>query len=153
MNIISSGEYPSNELSNFAKHEFIIDNVNCYSMESFLQSLKCNDINEQKYVCERCTQTARALCKEKKWWMEQKLYWQGIAIDRHSQEYQDLLDRAYAELAKNTSFRKALLASGNAVLTHSMGKTDESKTVLTTREFCSRLTRIREKMKQEKTLF
>jgi hypothetical protein len=85
--------------------------------------------------------------------MTQTLFWQGIEIDRHSKEYQELLDKAFDALSQNSSFRKALLASGSAVLTHSMGKNDESRTVLTTREFCSRLTRIREKLKKEKALF
>jgi len=57
------------------------------------------------------------------------------------------------ELAKNTKFRKALLATQNAVLTHSIGKKDKTKTILTTQEFCSRLTRIREQMKKDKALF
>jgi len=36
-----------------------------------------------------------------------------------------------------------------AVLTHSIGKRKESETVLTTREFCSRLTAIRQRLKEE----
>ena len=44
---------------------------------------------------------------------------------------------------QNESFRKALLASGDSVLTHSMGSNKESETVLTEREFCSRLMRLR----------
>jgi len=39
---------------------------------------------------------------------------------------------------QSKSFQRALLASGDANLTHSIGKADSKKTVLTEREFCSR---------------
>lgn len=71
------------------------------------------------------------------------LYWQGETIKRDSERYQELLDDAYDALAKNNSFKKALLATGSATLTHNMGKTKISETVLTKQEFVSRLTKIR----------
>lgn len=67
---------------------------------------------------------------------------------RDSDEYQELLDRAFDALATNKKFQKALLATGNAVLKHSIGNSDMSNTVLTRREFCSRLTKIRERLKK-----
>ena len=56
-------------------------------------------------------------------------------IKRFSKEYQELLDKAYTA---------ALLASGESTLTHSIGKTKEKETILTVKEFCSRLTKLRE---------
>jgi hypothetical protein len=44
------------------------------------------------------------------------------------------------------------LASGNSVLTHEIGKSKESETVLTKREFISRLNKLREKFKEEEKL-
>ena len=73
----------------------------------------------------------------------------GKEIDRHSKEYQDLIDKAYDCISKNDGFRRALLATGNATLTHSIGKRDESKTILTEREFCSRLMRLRNELNKE----
>lgn len=81
--------------------------------------------------------------KAKKWQKKGALYWQGETIKRDSERYQKLLDDAYDALAKNKNFKKALLATGNATLTHSMGKTKISETVLTKQEFTSRLTKIR----------
>lgn len=43
MDIGSGNTYPSNALSNFAPHSFVIDGVKCASMEGFLQSLKTNN--------------------------------------------------------------------------------------------------------------
>ena len=40
MDIGSKAGYPASSLSNFAGHRFVIDDVECYSMEGFLQSLK-----------------------------------------------------------------------------------------------------------------
>ena len=149
MDIGSGRKYPSNALSNFAPHKFIIDDVECASMEGFLQSLKFKNIEMQKYVCSLVGRKAKFKGKKKKWWREQKLYWQGKELDRHEIEYQQLLDRAFTQLAKNKSFKNALLATKNAVLKHSIGKSDKKKTVLTEREFCSRLTIIRERLLNE----
>lgn len=153
MDIGSGNTYPANSLSNFSPHPFTIDGVECNSMEGWLQSLKFKSPDMQREICKLVGYAAKKKGKKKKWWMDQKLYWQGKEIERHSQEYQVLLDRAYDKLSKNSGFKRALLASGNATLTHSMGRIDASKTVLTTREFCSRLTKLRDKFKKENELF
>lgn len=152
MDIGSSNAYPSSALSNFAPHPFIIDDIECNSMEGFLQSLKFSSPEMQKEVCKLVGIAAKRKGQKKKWYKTQTLYWQGKEIDRHSQEYQDLLDRAYACLAQNTGFQKALLATGTATLTHSIGKRDASHTVLTRQEFCSRLTLIREQLRSNENL-
>lgn len=77
------------------------------------------------------------------------MYWQGNVIDRHGDEYQELLDRAFDALSENSGFRRALLATHNAVLTHSIGKKNPSETILTRNELCSRLTKIRTRLQQE----
>ena len=150
MDIGSGSGFPSATLSNFAPHPFIIDGVECNSMEGFLQSLKFSNPEMQKEVCKLVGKAAKFKGKKKKWWRTQTLWWQGVEIPRDSQEYQDLLDRAFNALAQNSGFRAALLATGNSVLTHSIGKTKITETVLTRQEFCSRLTKIREKLKKEK---
>lgn len=150
MDIGSGAGYPAANLSNFTPHPFTIDGVQCNSMEGFLQSLKYKDPEMQKQVCLLVGKAAKFKGKKKKWWRDQTLYWQGVAYKRDSEEYQILLDRAFAELAKNESFVKALLATGNATLSHSIGKTKTSETVLTQKEFCSRLTQIRKTLKASK---
>lgn len=149
MDIGSGSGFPNATLSNFAPHPFIIDGVECNSMEGFLQSLKFSNPEMQKEVCKLVGKAAKFKGKKKKWWRTQTLYWQGIEISRDSQEYQDLLDRAFDALTQNSSFRAALLATGNSVLTHSIGKTKITETVLTRQEFCSRLTKIRERLRKE----
>lgn len=143
MNIGSGTGFPSANLSNFSPHPFTIDGVECASMEGFLQSLKYSNIDMQKHVCTLVGKQAKFKGKRKNWYRTQTLYWNGVEYKRNSQEYQDLLDRAYNALSENKKFQKALLATGNANLSHSMGQKKISKTVLTEQEFVSRLTILR----------
>ena len=131
MDISSGSRYPASSLSNFAPHEFEIDGVKCASMEGFLQALKFQNPDMQRYVCTLVGKADKFKGKNKKWQKTQILYWQGETIKRDSERYQKLLDDAYDALAKNKNFKKALLATGNATLTHSMGKAKISETVLT----------------------
>lgn len=150
MDIGSGNGYPSAALSNFAPHPFKIDGIQCNSMEGFLQSLKFKDEEMQKAVCLLVGKAAKFRGKNKNWQKTQTLYWKGQEIKRDSQEYQDLLDRAYEALSQNTGFQKALLATKDAVLTHSIGRTNPNETVLTRTEFCSRLMKIRERLELNK---
>ena len=104
----------------------------------------------QKHVCTLVGKAAKFKGKKKKWWKTQTLYWRGEAIPRDSERYQELLDKAFNALAENYSFRRALLATQNATLTHNMGKKKPSETVLTKNEFTSRLTTIRSRLQNEK---
>ena len=144
MDIGSGHGYPADALSNFAPHPFVLDGIECNSMEGFLQSLKFSNPDMQREVCKLVGRAAKFKGKNKNWHVKQVLYWQGKEIPRDSDEYQMLLDRAYIAMAtQNRGFQCALLATKDAVLTHSIGKTKTNETVLTRNEFCSRLTKIR----------
>ena len=152
MNISSKTSYPASSLSNFAGHRFNVDGIECYSMEGFLQSLKFKEVERQKEICKLIGLKAKFAGKPKKWYRTQTLYWQGKEIKRDSVEYQILLDKAFqAMYDESESFRKALKASGQSTLTHSMGKKKTNETVLTVSEFCGRLRKLRngEKLKNE----
>ena len=152
MDIKSGQGYPAGTLSNFTPHPFIIDGISCASMEGFLQSLKFKDVEMQKFVCTLSGRIAKARGAKKNWKRTQTLYWKGKEIKRDSEEYQVLLDRAFEALATNESFKKALLATQSATLTHSVGRTKISETVLTVSEFCGRLMRLRTHL-QHKDLY
>lgn len=140
-------EYPSNKLSNFEEYHFFIDGIECSSMEGFLQSLKFENPETQQNVCLLFGKKAKFKGKKKKWYLTQILYWMGNPINRHSEEYQVLLDKAFQCLSANIDFQKVLLDTSNELLKHSIGKSDPYRTILTEEEFCSRLMMIREKMK------
>jgi hypothetical protein len=145
MDIKSGCGYPASALSNFAPHPFVLDSVECNSMEGFLQSLKFKEIPIQIEVCKLVGYAAKKRGSNKNWQQYQILYWQGVPYQRQSKEYQDLLDRAYSALLLNISFR----AAHDATLTHSIGRTKNNETVLTRREFCSRLMMLRDYISEE----
>ena len=147
MDIRSGSGYPASALSNFAGHRFTLDGVEIYSLEGFLQSLKFKELHIQVEVCKLIGKAAKFRGKPKKWYRDQTLYWQGVPYKRNSKEYQELLDRAYeCCFEQSESFRNALKATGDANITHSMGKNKKSETVLTEREFCSRLMKLKQKL-------
>ena len=143
VDIFSSGKYPSNILSNFYPHQFTFDGITCSSMESFLQSLKTWNPELQEKVCRLSGKEAKQFFQKRPenflWLMTGNLYWQGEVYDRHSDEYQHLLNRAYLALLENKDFARALGDTEGRTLIHSIGKTSRSQTVLTEYEFMERL--------------
>lgn len=149
MDIKSGKKWPSSSLSNFAPHPFKFRGLDVSSMEGFLQGLKFKNPDMQVHVFTLVGRAAKFAGKKKNWRMTQTLWYQGKEIRRHSKEYQDLLDEAYKELAKNASFKRALLATDKAVITHSIGAGKAAQTVLTRSEFCGRLMRLRDELKKD----
>lgn len=151
MDIGSKTGFPSSNLSNFTPHPFVLDGIKCNSMEGFLQSLKFENTSIQIEVCKLVGLKAkrRGSKRNKRWKQTQKLWWQGNEINRDSEQYQQLLNRAFEAISENTKFTNALLATGNATLTHSIGKRKKQDTVLTAQEFCSRLMKIRKSMRDQ----
>jgi predicted NAD-dependent protein-ADP-ribosyltransferase YbiA (DUF1768 family) len=144
LDIKSKAPFPAGELSNFADHEFVIDGVACASMEGFLQSLKVADEAEQRRVCALVGEQAQRAGRHYDWQTSGTLWWRGVPIDRLSDAYQALLDRAYdALLAQSVRFRRALAATGDRPLVHTLGKSDPCDTILTAEEFCTRLEQLR----------
>ena len=143
--------YPSSELSNFAAHKFTFDNVECASMEGFLQALKFDKPHIQAEVCKLTGIGAKNRGKDRNraWKSERALWWRGVTFPRDSEEYQELLNQAYLAMARQSEeFRKALIDTGDVALTHTIGRSSPSDTVLTQREFCSRLEKLRAHLKK-----
>ncbi len=145
MNIQKGAKYPAGALSNFQPYGFVVDGVVCNSMEGFLQSLKFSGVDMQEYVCTLVGAVAKSKGSKKVWKKTQTLHWRGEVYKRGSEEYQNLLDKAYNALYQNSKFRKTLLATNNATLKHTIGKKKINDTVLTQKEFCSRLHTLRDK--------
>src|SRR5438067_1547225 len=125
MDIGSGKGYPSTALSNFAPHAFTFRGIPAASMEGLLQGLKFENPEMQKHVMTLVGRAAKFKGKKKKWWKTQVLFWQGVPMERQSDEYQLFLDEAFEALfTQSDSARRALLATGDAVLQHSMGKSD-----------------------------
>ena len=153
MDIKSGKAYPAGALSNFAPHPFLFREHEVSSMEGFLQGLKFKSPEMQLEIFKKVGVGAKRAGSGKKWQKTQTLWYQGEPIKRESQEYQDILDEAYnAMFDQNAKARKALMASQSASLKHSIGRTNAKETVLTVREFCGRLERIRARIRAEEFL-
>jgi len=151
MDIGSKHGYPASALSNFAPHRFVYDDEESASMEGFLQSLKFSNPEVARSVRQLVGLAAkkRGSKRNDAWQRARCLWWKGEPVDRFGQAYQDLLDGAFrAMFDQSDSARKALLASGTATLTHSIGRRKKSETILTTSEFCGRLTVIRNELQR-----
>jgi predicted NAD-dependent protein-ADP-ribosyltransferase YbiA (DUF1768 family) len=145
VDIRSGNKYPAGALSNFKCRPFIFRGHQIMSMEGFLQGLKFNDKNIQLEVFEMVGLAAKRRGARKNWGSTLWLF--GQPIERNGKEYQNILDEAYeAMFTQNEKARKALIASGNATLTHSIGRKNANETVLTRTEFCSRLIKIRDEI-------
>ncbi len=147
MDIYSKNAYPSNYLSNFFPHAFVLDGIQCNSMEGFLQSLKYRSQKKQKKICLLHGGEAKDAGSHKILWkLTNAICWNGVRMKRTGPEYQALLDRAYNALCENPNFRQALISTKNDPLTHEIGKDDPRQTILTKDEFLSRLLRLREEL-------
>ncbi len=145
VNIHSKGKGAAAVLSNFYPRSFRLDGVEIGSLEGFLQSLKIKDAEEQKKVCLLCGKEAKLRGSEYKW--ERFLYWRGMAVDRYSDEYRELLLRAYRKaLSQNSDFREALMSTRGKLLIHTIGKMRKKDTVLTSLEFCTILMKLRKEI-------
>lgn len=145
IDIISNGPYPSSYLSNFYPHRFVYDNVQCESMEGFLQALKFPDRETQKLVCGLVGLAAKRIGKPQPWYKTQTLFWNGVVYNRHARPYENLITSAYDSLyIQCPEYVDALNATRNSALIHSIGKRDPYRTILTEKEFCDQLYRLRE---------
>ena len=147
IDIHSKGKFPSNVLSNFHESNFVLDGVQIKSMEGFLQSLKTSDINLQNKICQLTGKYAKQAGENLATSFDHKnIYWQGKLIDRYSDDYQNLLKRAYsAKFEQDPLFREALDKTTGKTLIHSIGKSAEEETILTEKEFINMLNFLREK--------
>ncbi|MGD1527012.1 hypothetical protein [Vibrio harveyi] len=136
-------------LSNFSPFDFVFDDVHCASMEGLIQSFKFDCPERQKQICSFVGLKAKRKGQRRKWHLTKQLYWKGVSMDRHGPEYQQLLDRAFEALSENPAFQEALLSTGDATLVHHIGKSDGNFTILTSDEFCSRLMRLRDKLRNK----
>ena len=144
LDIRSNGLYPSNVLSNLCSNGFRFDGVVCGSMEGFLQSLKQQEKSKQLQICQMKGGNARKRSVTS-WQTNQIVWWKGQAYDRQSEEYQELIRRAYqAMFDQSERFRAALMLTRGITLTHSSGETNPYKTILTAQEFCTILTEMRD---------
>ena len=136
------GFYDTSELSEKA--------ITCPSMESFLQCLKIQDRDLQNIFMRNYS--GMEACKMSAtldgWKKNQTLWFNGKPYRRYSEEYTDLITRAYDALFEtNDIFREIVLPKFKSkILIHTIGKDDRSDTVLTEAEFRYQLNRLMKRL-------
>lgn len=145
--ISSEGVYPADVLSNMCSNSFEFEGVHCMGMESFLQSLKERDEASQRAMCGMRGRIARKE-SNRLWVREGKLWWRGCEMARESEAYAALVTAAFdAMFAQSERFRTALAASKNRKLYYKNCENDPRKTILTEKEFCGQLVRLRRRLR------
>jgi protein GP30.3 len=146
-----SGIELEKKLSNLYPYTFEIDGIEIKSIEGFLQSLKTNDINEKRKIWDMYGVEAwRYGQKFNSWKDNQLLYWNGESIRRNSLLYTQLISKSYDRLFENKEFKSNLKRSMKYKLTHSIGQTDVSNTLLTKDEYIGNMERLRGKIKEKR---
>lgn len=116
-------------LSNLFPHKFEIDGVMCSSMESFIQSLREENVEMQKSICSDylgMMAYKMRLCLND-WRKDGNVYWLGNKINRYADECRNLLSKAYDALfEQNIVFREILKRYKDFHLIHSIGCDDIS---------------------------
>lgn len=126
--------------------KFEFDGKEVASIQSFFTAIKVESPELQDLILKMPKEKLALISKEiSPRYQIRNLYWDGKVIKRDSEEYQQLLDRAYnARYAADFKFREALKASEGYTLTHRRGKNDILETVLTQDEFIQRLNSLRD---------
>lgn len=148
-NVCAKGRHPEDILSNLCGNDFCYDGVQCGCMESFLQSLKYNDVNVQTRIClEKADYVKKYDAPD--WQQDQILWWKGQPLDRHSTQYTEFIYSAYESMYLWCGrFRDALMKTVGKQLLFDSGKFNPKETVLTDSEFCSVLTKLRDNKEGE----
>jgi len=150
INIRFKGENLERRLSNLYPYSFEFDGIVYASMEAFFGTLRTPSLIEKQKLYNISGMESWYLGHKFSWYENQEVYYKDKAINRHSQEYDDLIKAAFDALYTNEGFKQALRESGNYKLTHTIGKTAKDKTLLTRKEFIGHLNRLRNKLKERK---
>ncbi len=151
VNMFRDSPWPGNILSNFADTPFVIDEVNCACSEAFIQSLKISDAIEQREFCSLQGQEAWEKGSERSHAVFEagKVWWRGIPHTLHSIEHYQLVKRGLsAKFSQSEVARIALLATGEAELTHDYGQSPGKKQSLPVDKFCQIVTEIRRELRE-----
>lgn len=144
------GEGLSRRLSNLFPYPFIYDGIGYASMEAFFGTIRTPDEQKKKNMLDKSGFLVWGLGHQSDWKVRQVVYYKGREIDRHSVEYDELINGAFDALFGNYDFRNALRESAGCKLMHSIGKSDKRKTLLTKREFVSQLYRLRNRLNERR---
>ena len=142
----------SKSLSNLYPYTFLMDGYLINSMEGLLQSLKTDNMSEKVKMWGMSGVKCWKYGQQFNSWKETQILYDnnGKPIDRHSEEYDFLIQRAYDCWFQNENFKQRLKESLPYKISHSMGKTDKTDSVLTKDEYIGNMERLRDKLREKR---
>ncbi len=126
----------SKAISNLFPYEFVFRGKKMKCLECFFQAIKFQDKKMQNLIFEYegvPANCVKAACGYR-WQDSGIVYWQGKAIKRESQEYDDMIDELYISAIQNPLYRNVLKNCDKHVI-HSIGLDSKAETVFTRYEF------------------
>ena len=126
----------SKALSNLFPYEFVFEGKHLSSIETFFQGIKIKDKEVQEYIFKYSGLDSNNIkvASDFNWKESGIVYWQGKAIKRDSEEYDDLVAELYISAIQNPLYRN-VLKNVNKPIIHSIGETNKDETVFTRYEF------------------
>ncbi len=126
----------SKVLSNLFPYEFVFEGKHLSSIETFFQGIKIKDKEVQEYIFKYSGLDSNNIkvASDFNWKETGIIYWQGKAIKRNSEEYDDLVAELYISAIQNPLYRN-VLKNVNKPIIHSIGEVDKKETVFTRYEF------------------
>lgn len=126
----------SKVLSNLFPYEFVFEGKHLSSIETFFQGIKIKDKDTQEYIFKYSGLDSNNIkvASDFNWKESGIVHWQGKAIKRNSEEYDNLVDELYISAIQNPLYRN-VLKNVNKPIIHSIGETNKEETVFTRYEF------------------
>ena len=142
------GNY-SKTLSNLFPYTFNFRGKELKSIEGFFQGIKFKDINMQNMILEYSGVNAVyiKIASDYDWKKEGNIYWQGQAINRFSEEYDNLIDELYISAIQNPLYRNVLKKCDKYIL-HEIGALNKEDSVFTRYEFEKQLNCLKDFLKE-----
>ena len=139
----------SKTLSNLFPYTFNFRGKELKSIEGFFQGIKFKDINMQNMVLEYSGLPALniKIASDYDWKEEGNIYWQGQAINRFSEEYDNLIDELYISAIQNPLYRNVLKKCDKYIL-HEIGALNKEDSVFTRYEFEKQLNCLKDFLKE-----
>lgn len=127
----------SKALSNLFQYEFYFRGFKLQSIESVFQGFKIKDKKTQRFLFNYHGLNSNniKIAYDYNWRIEKRVYFQGLAIDRNSKEYEDFIDELYISAIQNPLYRNVLKNVGDKYILHAMGEVSREETVFSRAEF------------------
>lgn len=137
-------------LSNLFPYEFEFRGKKLQSIESFFQGIKFKNTEMQNLVFNYSGLNSNYIkaCTSYDWKETGYVYWQGKAINRYEEEYDELVDELYISAIQNPLYRNALKSCEREII-HLMGAKEKCETVFTRYEFERQLNCLKDFLKKE----